>query len=60
MVDKLLLSADEVAKLLGMSSRHVWNLTAQKKMPQPIHLGRTTRWSAEKIRSWVNSGCPQT
>lgn len=55
----LLINVQEVARRLGLSERTVWRLTAAGKLPSPIPIGgKTKRWRAEDIRSWVAVGCP--
>lgn len=55
----LALSAEEVAKLLGVSERHVWSLNSSGKLPKPIRLGRAVRWSADELRMWLLAGAPR-
>lgn len=52
------LSAAEVAKLLGVSVRHVWTLYASGRLPQPVRLGRATRWHRTEIEAWMAAGAP--
>jgi len=53
-----LLSAAEAAKLLNISQRHLWALSTSGRMPAPIRLGRSVRWSADELRTWLDAGCP--
>lgn len=57
-METLLITDKEVAKLLGISSRHVWSLNSTNQLPEPVTLGRTTRWSLQELRDWVYEGCP--
>lgn len=56
--EAMLAGVDEVARVLGCSARHVWGMTAAGKMPKPIRLGRSVRWSLPDLREWVNAGAP--
>lgn len=53
-----LLDVREVARLLGVSPRHVIRLASEGRMPRPIRLGRSVRWSRREIISWLDAGCP--
>lgn len=53
-LEPILLNIHQVAKLLGISPRHVWNLLERGEFPKPRRLGRSCRWSAEKLRAWAN------
>ncbi|MCH7752859.1 MAG: helix-turn-helix domain-containing protein [Planctomycetes bacterium] len=48
----------EVAKILGISVRHVWALLAQGRLPQPVRLGRSVRWNLKELRDWLDAGAP--
>jgi len=55
----LVLSAAEVAKLLGISERHLWACHASGKLgPRPIALGRSKRWRVDELHAWVAAGAP--
>jgi excisionase family DNA binding protein len=56
--DRLALNAEEVAKLLGISSRHLWALNSSGRLPRPIRLGRSVRWRIEELRAWLAAGAP--
>ena len=53
-----LATADDVATLLSCSVRHVERLSKSGKMPSPIRLGRSRRWSLPAIKAWIDDGCP--
>jgi predicted DNA-binding transcriptional regulator AlpA len=53
-----LVSVRTVASMLGISQRQVWKLVAAERFPGPLRLGRSVRWRATEIRSWVDAGCP--
>lgn len=54
----LLLSAEKLAELLGISIRTLWRLRASGKLPHPIRLGGSVRWRACDIGDWIEAGCP--
>ncbi|GIW86426.1 MAG: hypothetical protein KatS3mg108_0750 [Isosphaeraceae bacterium] len=55
----VLISADEVATMLGVSERTLWRLLSAGKLPEPVRIGRNTRWRAAEVRDWIERGCPQ-
>ncbi len=55
----LALSARELSHLLGISERHLWTLHSSGRLgPQPIYLGRATRWPAAEVSRWIALGAP--
>ena len=56
--DRLALTADEVAALLGVSRAHLWKLHSSGRLPRPIRLGRVVRWDRRAIEAWVEAGAP--
>jgi len=57
--ERLALPAAEVAKLLGISTRHLWSLNSSGRLPQPVRFGRAVRWRADEIRDWLAAGAPE-
>lgn len=57
--DCLAISAEEAAKLLGISKRHFASLHSQGRIPKPINLGRSVRWSVSELREWLDAGAPE-
>ncbi len=53
-----LLNVNQVAEVLGCSSRHIYRLSDAGRMPAPLRLGSLVRWSRSAIDAWVQSGCP--
>lgn len=53
-----LLTVQEVARLLGCSTRTVYRLADSGRMPKPVKLGALVRWPREIIERWIASGCP--
>lgn len=57
-VQRLGLTAEDVAAVLSVSPRHIWKLNATGAIPAPIRLGRAVRWRADELRAWLAAGCP--
>ena len=53
-----LMNVNQVAHFLGVSTRQVWNLRADGLLPQPVRLGRSSRWRGTELIAWVDAGCP--
>jgi len=56
--DSLLVGADVVARLMGVSPRTVWRLLSAGKLIAPIRVGGSTRWRSDELREWIARGCP--
>ncbi|MEW6744791.1 MAG: helix-turn-helix domain-containing protein [Planctomycetota bacterium] len=54
----LLISARELAELLGVSLRTIWRLESAGKLPESVYLGSSKRWSRQAIEEWIRDGCP--
>lgn len=54
-----LVDVEEIARLLGISSRHVYRLADSGRMPYPIKLGGAVRWDLDVISHWIDQGCPK-
>ena len=54
-----LLNAHQVADIIGCTTRHIYNLVNQKKMPPSVKIGRMARWPEAQIHSWIAQGCPE-
>jgi predicted DNA-binding transcriptional regulator AlpA len=51
-----LLTADEVAEVLGISLRKLWNMKRDHHLPQPLKVGaRGVRWLEEDIVGFVKN-----
>jgi excisionase family DNA binding protein len=49
---KLLLNAHEAAQLLGISERHLWQLTSRGHVPC-LRLGRRTLFPLDLLKQWI-------
>jgi excisionase family DNA binding protein len=54
----LLLTADQAAHLLGVSTRTLWRLHSAGQLPRSVKIGGSTRWRREEIERWIAEGCP--
>ena len=55
----ILLTVQQVAKLLQVSPRSVWRLRSAGEIPEPVKIGGAVRWIGEEIHRWIASGCPR-
>ena len=56
---RLLLSAEQSAKLCGTSLRTWRTYNSGGRIPQPVRIGRRTLWRHEELCKWVAAGCPR-
>ena len=56
--DRLAVDAKEAAALLGISERHFRDLNSAGRVPEPIKLGKSPRWSVDELRAWLAAGGP--
>jgi prophage regulatory protein len=54
----LLIKAEELARMMGVSERTLWPLLSAGKVPTPVRIGRSTRWRLAEVRQWIEGGCP--
>lgn len=54
----LLINTEELAELLNISRKHVLRMRSAGKLPQPIKLGKSCRWSIKEIEAWIAADCP--
>ncbi len=54
----LLLSARQVADLLGIGLSTFWRLHSSGRTPAAVRLGRCTRWRRDEIQRWIFADCP--
>lgn len=53
-----LLSVDQVASLLQVSTRTVWRLLSSGELIEPVRMRGNTRWRRVELEAWIESGCP--
>jgi excisionase family DNA binding protein len=51
----LLMKADEVARLVAISTRTLWRLVGAGQFPSPIRVGGSTRWRLADVQGWVSA-----
>jgi excisionase family DNA binding protein len=54
----IMLTVQDVAKLLNCSTRTVYRLADSGRMPRPVKLGALVRWSKAVVGQWIAAGCP--
>ncbi len=55
----LLIDRRQVGELLNLSTRTVWRLLSAGKLPKPVRIGRSVRWSRSDLETWIANGCPE-
>ena len=53
-----LLTAKDLGKMLSLSKRQVFRLNSCGKIPAPIRIGGSVRWSEQEISDWLAAGAP--
>ncbi len=53
-----LINAEELARMMGISERTLWRLLSGGRLPQPVRIGRNTRWRLAEVTEWIERGCP--
>lgn len=56
--ETILIPAEKVAELLGISKRTLWRLLSSGKLPEPVRLGSLVRWNRVELQHWIEEGCP--
>lgn len=56
--DPLLVSAKELARLLGISLKTIGRRRQTRHIPPPVQVGSLVRWQLATIIAWVADGCP--
>ena len=57
-VQPAMLTVNDVATLLACSSRTIYRLADNSRIPPPVRLGAMVRWPCEAIDTWIAAGCP--
>ena len=52
------LTAKALAKMLSLSKRQIFRLNSCGKIPAPIRIGGSVRWSAQERAEWLAAGAP--
>jgi excisionase family DNA binding protein len=56
-VEPMLISVNQVAVMLGVSTRTVWRLVSAGQLVAPVRLGGSARWRIDEVRRWIDDGC---
>ena len=56
---EILLNARQLAELLGVCQRSVFNLTARPGFPASIRLGRSRRWLRREVLDFLERKAPR-
>lgn len=57
--DKLLLSPDDVCRVLSVGKTTLYGLIATQQFPiRPVRFGRKTLYPMHEVERWVQEGCP--
>ncbi len=56
--ESLAYSAEQLAERFHVSLRHIRRMDSAGKLPKPVRLGRSVRWSAREIERWLAAGAP--
>ena len=58
MANEKALTAKAVGEMLSLSKRQIFRLDSCKKIPAPIRIGGSVRWSESTIIAWLAAGAP--
>jgi len=56
---RLLVDANGVGDLLGVSASQVRSFNDSGRLPLPIYLGASIRWNVKELEAWAAAGCPE-
>jgi len=56
--DTQLLDAKSLGSRLRLSKRQIFRLNSAGKIPAPIRIGGSVRWSEGTIAAWLRAGAP--
>jgi len=54
-MENFVVTKEEVAKLMQVSTRTIENWFASGVMPKPVHIGRRCYWHKNHFEAWVNT-----
>ena len=57
-IEPLLVDAQQLALMIGLSLRTIRRMDAAGRLPRPVRIGNCTRWRVSEIRAWSEAGCP--
>ncbi len=53
-----LVSAQEAARICGVSKATWWSHHSAGLIPQPVRIGGRTLWRRAELNDWIRAGCP--
>ena len=53
-----LLTAKAVGEMLSLSKKQIFRLSSCGKLPKPLRIGGSVRWSENTISQWLSAGAP--
>ena len=57
--ERVLITVDELADMLGLSARTIWRMLSGGNMVEPVRIGKNVRWRLYEVRQWIDDGCPR-
>ena len=57
-INKLMLSAKDAAKYIGIGRTLWYALKSEGKLPAPTQLGKRVLWRRCELQAWVEADCP--
>lgn len=52
-----LVTAEQLAEILQVSTRTVWRMRSAGQLPKPVRIGGNVRWRAQDLEVWIAGGC---
>jgi predicted DNA-binding transcriptional regulator AlpA len=59
MIEQVLLSSSESARLIGITLRTWYSWDVLGKIPKPVHIGRHLFWRRDELLAWIEADCPK-
>lgn len=57
-VSPVLITVDQVATMLQVSTRTVWRMRSSGELPAPVRVAGGVRWRHTDVELWIKDGCP--
>ena len=57
--ERVLITVEELADMLGLSARTIWRMLSGGNMVEPVRIGKNVRWRLHEVRQWIDDGCPR-
>ncbi|MCA9319405.1 MAG: helix-turn-helix domain-containing protein [Planctomycetes bacterium] len=56
--DPVLLTSEDLTRLLQVSKTTLYSLRQRAGFPAPVKIGRSIRWPRHSVEDWIREGCP--